>query len=134
MSRRATIEALKLRKSAVYAPANPTVAMSSPPIAGPTIEAAWKFSWLRAMAAGSRSAGTSRGIDDERAGWSTEASPAATKATTKTRISGAVGTIASTTRARLADGQAGLGDEEQPSPVHRVGDRAGPRARRRGSG
>ena len=42
----------------------------------------WKPSWFSAIAAGSRSGGTSRGIADVRAGWSTAPTPAATKATT----------------------------------------------------
>ena len=42
--------------------------MSTPPIAGPTIDAAWKLSWFSAIAAGRCSARTSRGIDDDRAG------------------------------------------------------------------
>ena len=58
-------------RSTAYAPASPTVAMRIPPIAGPTIEAIWKLSWLSAMADGSRSGGTSRGIADDRVGWST---------------------------------------------------------------
>ena len=42
--------------------------MRIPPTAGPTIEAVWKLSWLRAIAAGRRSRGTRRGIDDEPGG------------------------------------------------------------------
>ena len=56
IARRATIDARKLTTSTAYAPASPTVAMRIPPIAGPTIEASWKFSWLSAIAVGSRSA------------------------------------------------------------------------------
>ena len=63
--------ATNVATSTAYAPTSPTVAMRTPAIAGPTIEAAWKLSWLRASAAGSRSGGTSRGIDAARAGWST---------------------------------------------------------------
>src|SRR6266516_3202689 len=59
------------------------MAMMTPPTAGPTIEAVCRLSWLSAIAAGSRSAGTRRGIADDRAGWSIEARLAARKATPK---------------------------------------------------
>ncbi len=48
-------------------------------MAGPTIEAIWKLSWLSAMADASRSGGTRRGIDEARAGWSTADRPAASE-------------------------------------------------------
>ena len=75
--------------------------MRMPPTAGPTIEAIWKFSWLSAMADGRRSAGTSRGIADERAGWSTADSPAARNATANSAGSGGEPLSARTTSARL---------------------------------
>ena len=75
--------------------------MRTPPIAGPTIDAAWKLSWLRAIAAGSRSALTRRGIEADRAGWSIEPTPAATNATTRIAHSGGAPWSASATRARL---------------------------------
>ena len=54
---RATNEAMNDTRSTAYAPASPTVAIRIPPTAGPTIEAIWKLSWLRAIAAGRRSGG-----------------------------------------------------------------------------
>ena len=68
MANRARNEAVNVTRSTAYAPARPTVAIRIPPTAGPTIDAIWKLSWLRAIAAGSRSGATSRGIDDDRAG------------------------------------------------------------------
>ena len=88
-------------RSTAYAPASPIVAMRIPPIAGPTIEAIWKFSWLSAMADGSRSGGTRRGMAEDRVGWSTAASPAATNATANRAGTGGEPCSASRTRARL---------------------------------
>ncbi len=79
---RATIAAANVTVSKRKAEATPTVASNSPPSTGPATAMAWKPSWLRAMAAGSRSRGTRRGMADDRAGWSTAPRPAATKATT----------------------------------------------------
>jgi hypothetical protein len=75
--------------------------MITPPTAGPTIEASWKLSWLSAMADASRSFGTSRGIADERVGWSTAESPAAKNATTNSAQTGGGPAIVRTARARL---------------------------------
>ena len=58
-------------------------------------------SWLRPIAAGSRSMGTSRGIADARAGWSIAPSPAATNATAKMAAIGGAGVSAITASARL---------------------------------
>ncbi len=70
-------------------------------MAGPTIEAIWKLSWLSAIAEGNRSGGTSRGIDDERAGWSTAENPAAKNATKNSVQTGGSPDSARRTRARL---------------------------------
>src|SRR6516165_10499807 len=75
--------------------------MIRPPIAGPTIEASWKFSWLSAIAEGRRSFGTRRGIADDRVGWSTDERPAAKKATTKKAHTGGGPVIVRTARAKL---------------------------------
>ena len=101
MATRAVSEAANVATSTAYAPATPTVAISSPPTAGPTIEAVWKLSWLSAMAAGRRSAGTSRAIDDERVGWSTAPRPAARNATANRAGSGGFPLSASTVSVRL---------------------------------
>ena len=101
MARSATNDATNDTRSTAYAPARPTVAMRIPPTAGPTIEAIWKFSWLSAMADGRRSAGTSRGIADDRAGWSTADSPAATNATANSASIGGDPVSARATSARL---------------------------------
>ena len=108
--------------------------MSTPPIAGPTIEAAWKLSWLSAIAAGSRSGGTRRGIDDDRAGWSIEPTPAATNATTKIASSGGAPLEREHDEGQAAGGQPELGHDQEAPPVDGVGERRRRRARRRGSG
>ncbi len=82
ITRRATIAAAKVTASKKNAAGTPTVAMRSPPRAGPMTAIVLKPSWFKAIAAGSRSAGTRRGIDEVRAGWSTAPTPAATNATT----------------------------------------------------
>ena len=64
----AKIDAAKDRTSTPYATGRPATAIRTPPTAGPTTDAAWKLSWFRAIAAGRRSGGTSRGMDEERAG------------------------------------------------------------------
>ena len=63
------------------AQAAPASATRMPPKTGPTTETVWALSELTAIAAWSRSRGTSLGIADERVGWSTAPIPAATKAT-----------------------------------------------------
>jgi hypothetical protein len=97
----AKIDAANDRTSTPYAAGRPATAIRTPPTAGPTTDAAWKFSWLRAIAAGRRSGGTSRGMDEERAGWSNVPSVEATNATMKMAISGGLGTSARATKARL---------------------------------
>ena len=62
------------------------------------------------MAAGSRSGGTSRGIADERAGWSSEARPAATNATANRATSGGAGWSEPGREGRAAGHQPHLGD------------------------
>ena len=79
--------------------------MRIPPIAGPTIDAIWKLSWLSAIAAGSRSGGTSRGMADDRVGWSTAPSPAATKATANSAATGGEPCSASSDERQAAGGE-----------------------------
>ena len=69
------------RTSSPYAAGRPATAITMPPMAGPMTAAVWKLSWFRAIAAGSRSAGTRRGTAEDRAGWSTAPRLAATNAT-----------------------------------------------------
>ena len=93
-------------------------------MAGPTIEASWKLSWLSAMADGRRSGGTRRGMADERAGWSTDDSPAATNATANRAPTGGAAGQREQDEGEAAGGQTGLGHEQEPAAVDGVGKRA----------
>ena len=84
----------------------PVVATTIPPIAGPMTAPALNTSWLRAIALWSRSRGTSRGMADARAGWSTEPSPAATKASAYTAHSGGTGRRATAASPRVTKASA----------------------------
>ena len=101
MASSVAIEATNVATSVAYAPGSPIVAMSTPPIAGPTTCAACQFTWLSAMAAGIRSVATRRAIEDIRVGWSTAASPAATNATPNRATTGGSGARAIATKAAL---------------------------------
>ena len=82
ISRTAAIEAVNVTTSKEKAQATPASWTRMPPKIGPATATVWKLSQLTAMAAWSRSLGTSRGMADERVGWSTAPIPAATNATT----------------------------------------------------
>ena len=82
MSSTATIDAVNVTTSNENAHAAPATVTRMPPKTGPITATVWKLSQLTAMAAWSRSLGTSRGIAEERVGWSTAPIPAATKPTT----------------------------------------------------
>ena len=84
------------------------------------------MSWLSAIAEGSRSGGTSRGMADDRAGWSTADRPAAAKATANSAATGGSPDSARTTSTRLQAARPTWVDHQQPPPVHGVGERAGP--------
>ncbi len=124
MARSATNDAMNDVRSTMYAPAMPIVAMRSPPMAGPTIEASWKLSWLSAMADGSRSGGTRRGMAEERAGWSTADSPAATNATTNRARDRRAAVERQQDEREAAGGQTGLRHEQEPAAVDRIGQRS----------
>ncbi len=93
-------------------------------MAGPMTDADWKLSWLSAIAAGSRSAATRRGIADERAGWSIALNDAPTNATPKiARRLGAREDGEDQERGARAR-QAALRQDEQAPAVDRIGERA----------
>ena len=121
----ATNDAMNDTRSTAYAPASPIVAMRMPPMAGPTIEASWKLSWLSAMADGNRSGGTRRGIDDERAGWSTADSPAATNGDREQRDERWRTRQREKDEGEAAGSESRLGRHQQPSPVDGVRERPG---------
>ena len=121
----AASDAMNETTSTAYAPAIPTVAIRMPPAAGPTMEAVWKLSWLSAIAAGSRSFGTSRGIAEARVGWSTAPRPAATNATPNRAGSAGWPSEREDRQRQAARRQPGLGDHQQPAAIDGVGQRSG---------
>ncbi len=95
----AVMKTANVTTSRAYAPETPIVARTTPPIAGPTIEPAFRLTWFSAIAAGSRCAGTRRATAEERAGQSIAEKDAATNAMANNRASGGLAwsdTMAST--------------------------------------
>ena len=101
MSNSATRLPRNVATSKAKAAATPDVAMITPAKSGPTTATVWPLSQLTAIAAGSRSRGTSRGSADARAGMSTAPMPAAMNATTYRAQIGGFGWLASSARHRL---------------------------------
>src|ERR1035437_10096812 len=93
--------ATKVAASRAKAVATPATAMRMPAKMGPATDTVCPPSELTAMAAGRRSRGTRRGTADERAGWSTAPTPAATNATTYRAQTDGCGWAAITASARL---------------------------------
>ena len=125
IANRAVSVAMKLTTSTAYAPAMPTVAMSSPPTAGPTIDAVWKLSWLSAMAAGSRSGGTSRGIADDAGRLVDGTQPGRHEGDREQRRDRRLAAQREQRQGQAAGGQPGLGDHQQAAAIDRVGQRPG---------
>ena len=95
-------------------------------MAGPTIEAIWKLSWLSAIAEGNRSGGHEPRIDDERAGWSTAREPRREERDDEQRRDRRIAAQGEEDQGQAAGRQPDLCRHQQPPPVHRVGQRAGP--------
>ena len=95
-------------------------------MAGPTIEAIWKLSWLSAIADGRRSAGTRRGMADDARRLVDRGQPGRQRRRRRTGPGPAARRhSARTTSTRLQAARPDLGRHQQPAPIDRIGERAG---------